>query len=78
MDGKCQKTQSSEFTYASNDALLAARKGVIRLAALLTEVWVILGVGVLLVTILEVSLTSYYERADKKAVSYTHLTLPTN
>lgn len=53
----------------ANDALLrtsAARTRVIRLTALLTEIWVILGVALLLMTTLEVSLTSYYERADKR------------
>lgn len=52
-----------------NDALLrtsAARTKVIRLAALLNEIWVVLGVALLLLTILEISLTSYYERADKR------------
>lgn len=53
----------------ANDALLrtsAARTRVIRLTALLTEIWAILGVALLLLTTLEVSLTSYYERADKR------------
>ncbi|MHC4044734.1 hypothetical protein I3J27_32720 [Bradyrhizobium xenonodulans] len=53
----------------ADDALLrtsVARMRVIRLTALLNEIWVILGVALLLLTILEVSLTSYYERADKR------------
>lgn len=53
----------------ANDALLrtsAARTRVIRLTALLTEIWAILGVTLLLLTTLELSLTSYYERADKR------------
>ncbi|MBP1299796.1 SGNH/GDSL hydrolase family protein [Bradyrhizobium elkanii] len=53
------------------DALLrtsAARKRVIRLATLLNEIWVILGVVLLLMTILEVFLTSYYEIADKRQI----------
>ncbi|WP_234684988.1 SGNH/GDSL hydrolase family protein [Bradyrhizobium monzae] len=53
----------------ANDALLrasVARTRGIRLTALLNEIWAILGVALLLMTILEVSLTSYYERADKR------------
>ncbi|MCA6111269.1 SGNH/GDSL hydrolase family protein [Bradyrhizobium cenepequi] len=55
----------------ANDALLrtsAARKRVIRLTALLTRIWVILGVVLLLMIVLEISLTSYYQRADKKEI----------
>ncbi|WFU40233.1 SGNH/GDSL hydrolase family protein [Bradyrhizobium sp. CB82] len=55
----------------ANDALLrtsAAKKRVVRLAALLNGIWVILGVALLLMTTLEVSLTSYYERVDKKEI----------
>ncbi|TWB87279.1 hypothetical protein FBZ93_12260 [Bradyrhizobium macuxiense] len=54
-----------------NDAQLrrtTARKRVIRLAALLKGIWGSLGVVLLSMAVLEVSLTSYYERADKKEI----------
>lgn len=63
------KESSSTENRVEADALLrtaAVRTRVVRLTALLTEIWVILGVALLLMTILEVSLTSYYERADKR------------
>lgn len=59
---------------AANDALLrrtAARNRVIRLVALLKGTWVTLGVVLLLMTILEVLLTSYYEREDRNEMQRT-------
>ncbi|MHB0772958.1 SGNH/GDSL hydrolase family protein [Bradyrhizobium sp. 1.29L] len=60
---------STENPIAADDALprtSVARTRVRRLTARLNEIWVILGVALLFLTILEVSLTSYYERADKR------------
>lgn len=45
---------------------VAAQKRLIALIALCKEIWAILGVAVLLLVILEVSLTSYYGRAHQK------------
>ncbi|WP_342734263.1 SGNH/GDSL hydrolase family protein [Bradyrhizobium sp. B117] len=55
----------------ANDPLLrtsAARKKAFRLVALLKEIWATFGVALLLMTLLEVLLTSHYERADKKEI----------
>lgn len=63
------KESSSTENRVEADALLrtaAVRTRVVRLTALLNEIWAILGVALLLLTTLEVSLTSYYERADKR------------
>lgn len=63
------KESSSTENRLEADALLrtaAVRTRVVRLRALLNEIWAILGVALLLLTTLEVSLTSYYERADKR------------
>lgn len=63
------KESSSTENRVEADALLktaAVRTRVVRLTALLNEIWAILGVALLLLTALEVSLTSYYERADKR------------
>lgn len=63
------KKSSSTENRVEADALLrtaAVRTRVVRLTALLNEIWAILGVALLLLTTLEVSLTSYYERADKR------------
>lgn len=63
------KESSSTENRVEADALLrtaAVRTRVVRLTALLNEIWAILGVALLLLTTLEVSLTSYYERADQR------------
>lgn len=63
------KESSSTENRVEADALLrtaAVRTRVVRLTALLNEIWAILGVALLLLTTLEVSLTSYYERVDKR------------
>lgn len=63
------KESSSAENRVEADALLrtaAVRTRVVRLTGLLNEIWAILGVALLLLTTLEVSLTSYYERADKR------------
>lgn len=63
------KESSSTENRVEADALLrtaAVRTRVVRLTALLNEIWAMLGVALLLLTTLEVSLTSYYERADKR------------
>lgn len=62
------KESSSTENRSEADALLrtaAVRTRFVRLRALLNEIWAILGAALLLLTTLEVSLTSYYERADK-------------
>lgn len=53
----------------ANDPLLntsAASKGAFHLIVLLHKIWTILGVVLLSITILEVSLTSHYERSDRR------------
>lgn len=53
----------------ANDPLLntsAASKRTLHLIALLQKIWTILGVVLLLITILEVSLSSHYERSDRR------------